>query len=164
MPKPKVSPVTSKGPDSVLSVQKITPKFKLPPTGGIMRPPAIREEFEALAEIKECQKQTTPFFDSIEFKNVTQEILSEVVGVDYTIGKKALCALRAASEEHLTLLMQTANQLAIEKGRITILPSDLHEAVVKEQFQRDSRKLELEERRLQYHRAHLMDHFGMEIP
>ncbi len=164
MPKPKVSPVISKDSDSVLSVQKTTPKFRLPPTGGIKRPPEIREEFEALAEIRECQKQTTPFFDSTEFKNVTQEILSEVVGVDYTIGKKALCALRAASEEHLTVLMQTANQIATEKGRVTILPSDLRAAVIKEQFQRDSRKLELDEQRLRYHRAHLMDHFGMEIP
>lgn len=164
MPKPKVLPAISKDPDSVLTVQKIASKFKLPPTGGIKRPPEIRPDSEILTEIRECQKQTTPFFDSTEFRNVTEEILGDIAGSDYTIGKKALCALRAASEEHLTALMQTSNQIATEKGRMTILPSDLQEAIVKDQFQRDLRKIELDERRLKYHRAYLIDHFGVEMP
>ncbi|CAL2050857.1 unnamed protein product [Caenorhabditis brenneri] len=98
-----------------------TPKKHTIPTKPIHR---YRPGTVALREIRHYQKTTKLLIRKLPFKRLVLEITHEY-NTMLRYQSSAMNILQRAAEEHITEIMEAANQCALHAKRVTIMPKDI---------------------------------------
>jgi histone H3 len=92
--------------------------------GGVKKAHRWRPGTVALREIRRLQKTVETVVPKLAFSRLVREITQELNNT-LRFQASALGAIQEAGEQHLTYLLNGANLIAINAGRVTIMPKDL---------------------------------------